>query len=228
LEFATPTDHQGRAAGSAKLMRRVLPVQERARQRIALILSVTEDLLATGPADKITTSMIATAADVPVSSIYRYFPNVQAIFKEMFERLTGDLHRRIQEIVDDSERLPSWRARYLEVMGHLRSLFDESRAYRPLLTLMLTSSELRVVKQQANAQIADHLGRRWARGEDGFHGGDPHLVARMATEIFTSCEAMLAGLSTPAQGRAEDETRFFLEIAVVLERYLAPYLDADA
>lgn len=205
--------------------RRVVPAQQRARDRIELIVSVTERLLATLPANKITTNAVAASADVPVSSIYRYFPNAHAIFIEIFERLTVDLHDRIGAVVSDTERMPSWRERYLAVMGYLRGLFDGDPAYRPLVRLMLTAPDLRAVKARANARIALFLGERWSRGEDGFHGGDPYVVARMVTEIFTSCESMLAGLSDPDHGNADYSNGFFQEVVVMLDRYLSPYLD---
>jgi AcrR family transcriptional regulator len=192
------------------LARRTSPTQKRAHARIALIFSVTERL-------------IAAAADVPVSSIYRYFPNVEAIFKELFEQLTQGLHRHIQLVVDDVERWPSWRARHGEVMGVLRRLLNDNPAYRPLFQLMLSTQALRVVKERANAMIAAHLGARWARGEDGFRGGDAYVVARMATEIFTSFESLAT-----ADGGGPAAEALFAEVAVALESYLSVYLGREA
>jgi AcrR family transcriptional regulator len=203
------------------LTRRTSPTQRRARERIERILAAAQTLLATMPLEAITTSAIAAEAGVPVSSIYRYFPNVQAIFKEMFEELVGELHRRVAAISDDTARWPSWRMRHFQVMQAMRSVLNDHPAYRPLFQLMLSTRELRAVKQRANEMIAAHLGARWRRGEDGFHGGDPDLVARMATEIFTSFEA-LASEADPAFS-----DKLFAETAIALESYLSIYLASD-
>lgn len=203
---------------SIELERRAEPTQRRAQERIDLILAAAEKLLATTPADKITTSSIAAEAGVPVSSIYRYFPNVFAIYKDLFEALTATLHLRVALIVDDPA-IPDWRARHVEVMQALRGILSDNPAYRPLFQLMLTTRELRAVKEQANSQIAAHLAARWSKGLDGFHDGDPLVVARMATEIFTAFEGLTSG-----QEQSAYVERLFAEVEVALERYLSGYL----
>ncbi|MDY6923074.1 MAG: TetR/AcrR family transcriptional regulator [Pseudomonadota bacterium] len=204
------------------LERRTAPMQQRARDRIERVLAATEFLLASTSVDTITTSTIAAEANVPVSSIYRYFPNVFAIYKELFETRVARLHSRIAEILE-TPRFTSWRERHLEVMLALRQTLDEDPPYRPLFHLMLTTRELRIVKEQANAQIAAYLAARWERGLDGFHGGAPLAVARMATEIFTSFETLTSG-----EAPSEWTDRLFTEATVALERYLSAYLEDPA
>jgi len=203
---------------TTELERRAEPMQRRAQERIDVILAATVKLLATTPADKITTSSIAAEAGVPVSSIYRYFPNIFAIYKDLFEALTAKLHGRIAQIADDAT-IPDWRQRHLKVMATLRELLNDDPAYRPLFHLMLTTRELRAVKERANEQISAHLATRWAQGHDGFQGGDPLVVARMATELFTAFEALTSGQAPSAYTE-----RLFAEVEVALERYLSVYL----
>jgi AcrR family transcriptional regulator len=207
---------------ATSLERRTSPTQKRARERIQRILEATAHLLANTPLESITTSTIAAEAGVPVSSIYRYFPNVQAIYKEMFEGLVSQLHLKVAAISDDTKRWPSWRARHREVMRAMRAVMGENPAYPPLFYLMASTRELRALKDNANAQIAAHLAARWARGEDGFHGGDPLIVARMATEIFTAFEVLASG------GDADLAEKLFAETSLALESYLSLYLTADA
>ncbi|HEX8902127.1 TetR/AcrR family transcriptional regulator, partial [Vitreimonas sp.] len=202
---------------ATSLERRTSPTQKRARERIQRILEATAHLLANTPLESITTSTIAAEAGVPVSSIYRYFPNVQAIYKEMFEGLVSQLHLKVAAISDDTKRWPSWRARHREVMRAMRAVMGENPAYPPLFYLMASTRELRALKDNANAQIAAHLAARWARGEDGFHGGDPLIVARMATEIFTAFEVLASG------GDADLAEKLFAETSLALESYLSLY-----
>ena len=65
---------------SVKLTPRVAPVQARARQRVADILDAAQALLETDA--KVTTSTIAAQAQIPVGSIYRYFPNVHSVYRK--------------------------------------------------------------------------------------------------------------------------------------------------
>lgn len=193
-------------------------MQQRARDRIDRVLTATESLLATTSVDTITTSTIAAEAEVPVSSIYRYFPNVFAIYKDLFETRTTQLHASIASILED-ESYTSWRERHLAVMLALRKTLSDDPAYRPLFHLMLTTRELRIVKEHANSQIAAYLAARWERGLDGFQGGAPLAVARMATEIFTSFETLTSG-----EPQSTWTDRMFAEATVALERYLSVYL----
>ncbi|MGH7019529.1 MAG: TetR/AcrR family transcriptional regulator [Brevundimonas sp.] len=204
------------------LERRTAPMQQRARDRIDRVLAATERLLATTSVDTITTSSIAAEADVPVSSIYRYFPNVFAIYKELFETLVSQIHGRIADILENPQ-YTSWRERHLEVMLVLRRTLNEDPAYRPLFHLMLTTRELRIVKEHANAQIAAYLAARWEQGLDGFHGSAPLAVARMATEIFTSFETLTSG-----EAQSEWTDSLFAEATLALERYLSLYLEDPA
>lgn len=203
------------------LERRTAPMQQRARDRIDLVLAAAERLLATTAVDTITTSSIAAEADVPVSSIYRYFPNVFAIYKDLFEVRVAQIHGRIAEILEDAQ-YKTWRERHLAVMLVLRGTLSDDPIYRPLFHLMLTTRELRIVKDQANAQIAAYLAARWEQGLDGFRGGVPLAVARMATEIFTSFETLTSGEIQP-----ELTEQLFVEATVALERYLSFYLADD-
>ena len=219
---APRTPQETTATLAKTLERRTAPMQQRARDRIDSVLAATERLLATNSVDTITTSSIAAEADVPVSSIYRYFPNVFAIYKELFETLVSQIHGRIAEILENPQ-YTSWRERHLEVMLVLRRTLNEDPAYRPLFHLMLTTRELRIVKEHANAQIAAYLATRWEKGLDGFHGTAPLAVARMATEIFTSFETLTSG-----EAQSEWTDSLFAEATLALERYLSLYLEDPA
>lgn len=218
MTSVSPRALQETSTLASTLERRTAPMQQRARNRIESVLAATERLLATTSVDTITTSTIAAEADVPVSSIYRYFPNVFAIYKELFETLVSRIHGRIAEIMENPQ-YTSWRERHLEVMLVLRRTLNEDPAYRPLFHLMLTTRELRIVKEHANAQISAYLAARWEQGLDGFHGSAPLAVARMATEIFTSFETLTSG-----EAQSEWTDSLFAEATLALERYLSLYL----
>lgn len=76
----------------ARLSRRKEAQQERSRQKVETIPTVTRDLLSEGPADKVTTISIVGRAGISVGSLYQFFPNKQSIFYELFRRwLEGTL-----------------------------------------------------------------------------------------------------------------------------------------
>jgi AcrR family transcriptional regulator len=76
--------HDGHMAVSAELRRRQ-PVQERSRKRVERILASALNLLNAGGADAVTTRAIASAAGIPVATVYQFFPNREAILVELLE-----------------------------------------------------------------------------------------------------------------------------------------------
>lgn len=81
---------------------RTKPSQARGKERIHIILVAAHDLFHERGIDVVTTNDIALAAGVPIGSIYRYFPNKEAIIlaladayidevSDLFELIGGQL-----------------------------------------------------------------------------------------------------------------------------------------
>jgi AcrR family transcriptional regulator len=64
-------------------LRRREPVQERSKRRVERILAAAMELLEADGADAVTTRAIAERADVPVATVYQFFPNREAILSEI-------------------------------------------------------------------------------------------------------------------------------------------------
>ena len=77
-----------------KPLRRRQPVQERSRRRVERIRAAALELLETQGVDAVTTRAIAHCADVPVATVYQFFPNRDAILQEI---VTDHLDRRDAE-----------------------------------------------------------------------------------------------------------------------------------
>lgn len=201
------------------LERRVAPRQKRSQVRIQNIVAATKRLLERGQFD-ITTSVVAKEAEVPVSSVYRYFPNIYSIHRTILEEFQGDTDAIVRGILEDPE-MQDWRDSLSRMLMGLRTLIKDTPAYGAVLRLTMTTHELRAVKEAWNLQIAGVLAGRWHQGLDNFKGGDPDLVARLAVEIYTAAEV----LAFEKRAAPEQADAYFNEALVALDRYLAPYLD---
>jgi AcrR family transcriptional regulator len=62
------------------------PLQERSQEKVQRILAVTARLLDEMPVEEITTTLITRAAGVSLSSLYRFFPDREAIFESIVIR----------------------------------------------------------------------------------------------------------------------------------------------
>ncbi|MCB1702957.1 MAG: TetR/AcrR family transcriptional regulator [Pseudomonadales bacterium] len=75
------------------------PSQRRSQQRVSLILEATAEVLRTRGIAEVTTNSIAEQASIPVSSIYQYFPNKEAILVALY----SDYLQSIEEVMDEFE-----------------------------------------------------------------------------------------------------------------------------
>lgn len=67
------------------------PTQSRGNERIRLILQIASDLFSKHGVANVTTNQIATAASIPVGSIYTYFENKDKIVESLLELYHQDL-----------------------------------------------------------------------------------------------------------------------------------------
>lgn len=202
------------------LQRRVAPRQKRSQERIEIIIDATKRLLERDEADSITTSTVAAEANVPVSSVYRYFPNIYSIHLTILEEFKAQTDGIIHGILSNPD-IRDWRVSLTGMIQGLRELVQDTPSYGAVFRLTLTTPELRGVREEWNRRFAEVLAERWREGQDNFQGGDPDMVARMIVEIY--CAAEVIAFEKRADPDMAD--RYFAESMRVLERYISPYLD---
>jgi len=83
-----------------------VPTQARSRQRLRRVLDAADEVLAQeGPA-AFTTTRIARAAQIPVGSVYRFFPDKQAIIEALAVRYWSDFEDLVAAAAEVDERDP--------------------------------------------------------------------------------------------------------------------------
>ena len=195
------------------------PVQRRSQARTDQILSAAKTLLTETPADKITTTDVANHAGIPVSSLYRYFPNIFSIFNALVEPIIEEQNKRISDILDKADAYDGWRLRHHAIMTAIRASFDEHPYYRRLFPMIMARPELHGPKEKLANSIVERLAERWRLGGDGFSGADPVIVARLTTQICLAIETYLVTLDAQ-----DDRDQYFMQLSVNLESYLSNYL----
>ncbi len=201
------------------LKTRDTPKQARAVQRIHVILATTADLLADHPVQQISTTMIANHAGIPVSSIYRYFSDVTHVMRELYLQSAQDLRDKVTQTMDDTEHWPGWRDRLHQIILFQRDHIRLNPFYAPLLIHFLSQRSPIVAEDREREYVTDLMEIRWKRGADGFHGGDPRIVAKTVLQIAVTMEDMIA-----AQPDAYQANIIAEELKTVLGSYLANYL----
>jgi len=201
---------------SKKLDLRTQPKQSRARDRVASILAVTEEMLASG--EKVTTSSIAKKAKIPVGSVYRYFPDINAIYRQLFEMINSEMLDRVQATFQKQDPNVNWNTTFVQCMEIMRDTYKSNPAFGDLL-LMMESPELRESKANVTDNIATAIAQRLRDGPDEFFGDDPVIVARTVVEMATANE-----LSYFLEKDPETRDRLYSEWAKAIGAYLKVYL----
>jgi AcrR family transcriptional regulator len=85
---------------------RNVPLQARSRERLRRILDAADELLAEEGAPAFTTNRIALQAEVPVGSVYRFFPDKEAIVEALALRYWSDFEDLVAAAAETDELDP--------------------------------------------------------------------------------------------------------------------------
>ena len=86
---------------------RNIPRQSRSQQTVDLILDAAGDLFASVGYEAATTNAIAEKAGISIGSLYRYYPDKDAILKELAERYYREQRELFEKVfVPDARYLP--------------------------------------------------------------------------------------------------------------------------
>lgn len=149
---------------------RRVPRQARARARYDLILDTTREILRKEGIGGVTTNRIAEIADIPVSSIYQYFPNKVSILCAVFETYLEEV-REVFEKFDDPEYLTlPWQEFMHLFLEEVLNRERRGKIDKELNTGLGLYAELREIDERhaniANEYISGYLrglGSRWSR-----------------------------------------------------------------
>ena len=200
----------------AELNLRRTPMQSRGQATFERILEATAALLDDVGGERLTTNLIARAAEVNVATLYQYFPNKQAVLLELFRRQS---QQRI-EITDSRLAGLNAAADWRRVVGGLIQAIADDRATTPgaaaLRLLMRSSPDLLSHEQTFSRHMAATLAQELRTA--GVKREQAMLVARCTTEALS---ALLDGWSIESGGR---DNRIVGEAKALVTQYLAPYL----
>ena len=204
------------------LKTRSTPGQKRAQERVKKILNAAAEALQKLQPHQVSTTIIADIADIPVSSIYRYFKTVEDVFDELYAQTTVEIDARVLAVFANDASYPGWRDRLRAVYAELRRYREEHPYYLRLLRSSVSRTGPETVDVSKPIGIPAFLADRWAHGDDGFAGGDPVIVAGVTMQIFLAIENFVA-----ARISSERADAYFDEISLNMESYLANYLSDD-
>ncbi|MFG2136916.1 TetR/AcrR family transcriptional regulator [Streptomyces sp. NPDC048650] len=200
-------------------LRRV-PVQRRSAQRLARILDACAELLEETGYEDLSTRAVAGRADVPIGSVYRFFPNKRAMAEALARRNLDAYADRI------TARLAAPADGRLEWRHAMDVVVDEYLAMKctvPGFALVEFTVPAPQAARRANYDVADRLLALLA----GPLGLDP-AEGRLRTAFLVGVEAADALLQLAFRTDPAGDPEIVAETKRLLRAYLAHHLDTDA
>ena len=130
------------------------PRQARSQERVNQILDVAEHLFIEDGVDKTSTNAIAKQANVPIGSLYQFFPDKQAILYALAERYMQKVHQQLTTSnAEEVQQLPL--AEYVDhIVDSTYRLFEQNPGYHAIfIQVQNTMPELADLEETADAQI---------------------------------------------------------------------------
>jgi AcrR family transcriptional regulator len=198
---------------------RNVPIQARSRQRLRRVLDAADQVLAEQGPGAFTTTRIAQAAGIPVGSVYRYFPDKEAIIEALAVRYWSDFEDLVAAAaeVDELEPLQDPGAIILDALA---AGFRARPGFLALWFGGLRSERVRNATRPTRAAIGRSIERIFA----------VHWPAAAAAARATAAEmVVLAGdglLREAFRRDLEGDERVLTESKLMLDAYIRTRLGA--
>lgn len=200
-------------------LRRV-PRQRRGRERVQRLLEAADRLLAEDGAAALTTTRVAHAADVPVGSLYQYFPNRDAIVEALALRYMGELEQLMAGLAEAAQSEP-FDDPAGEILGAFAAAFRARPGFCALWFGGLRTEELRDATRPTRQVIAASLERVLTAQAPAAEPERTRVVARMTVLVGDGL------LREAFRLRPEGDEELLAEGARLLRGYLARELGIE-
>lgn len=201
------------------------PAQQRSIEKVADILSATEELINEMPLDDITSTMIAKRAKVTRTSLYHFFPSKFDIFDALSSKYRDELRKKVTGYFDPKQHT-DYRVAWDGISGVFSRFFNRNPTASILLLGRKASRQIRYTDEAGASTFATELSRLMnehtdlqAYAEDLDKSGD---VFQIVLELMTATFAF----GVRREGRISKKTREEAKAATLA--YINSCLEAEA
>ena len=211
-------DKKGKSASAAS--KRRVPTQARSLRRYEAILTAAADAFADHGFEATTMEGIAARADTSIGSLYQFFPNKLAVFRELAQRGLALSRETFAKLLGPNPAARPWRELvevmvdgYRELQQHptMRAIFGNIQLYGEY------AEDDAVLLRDMTTTVATLCGV-WA----------PHLEAHQRTVIATLVVNTVATAELLIAREDELGDDLVEETKTLVIRYLEPYVEPPA
>jgi AcrR family transcriptional regulator len=203
-------------------MRRI-PRQVRSQERVKRILDVARELFIAEGYAATTTNAIATHAQVPIGSLYQFFPDKAAILQALALRY-GELLRQQLVAIDNAEIAALPLLAYVDqLIDTADQFFTEHPGYRAIfMEAQGIMPELEALEEAADAQLIQDLARSLARRNAGLESANYEVIAFVLVKVIGTLLWLSLGQEELFRQRLVAETKR------LTLNYLQSYLPSES
>jgi AcrR family transcriptional regulator len=199
---------------------RSMPKQERGERRMQRLLDAAEQIFAERGYKAATTNEIAARAQTSIGTLYRFFPNKEAIVQHLIERYIQELHAVYEKMFQVDVVTMS----LAEMIDHLIDPFVELKSAHPGLVSLFVGPHAALQIPAEFQKLLDEsvlrIEKLWMRRFPHLDQETCHLYAVIFFQIRQALLSLAFSSATPAQEQV------IKEMKTNLFRYLEP-IDAQ-
>ena len=206
---------------ASRLAPRRQPRQERARRTVDTILDTAAALLDEGGIAAFNTNLLAARAGLRVRTVYRYFPNKDAVIAGLAERMTREWDRWFDSFAALADPTADWETVWGEAIDRFYSGVRSLPGGTAVRRAMQAVPALRAIDQRDNARLARTLAAVLRRRTAALPAARLRVVARMVVETAT------ATIDLALHGDVPGPRLLLDELKRMQVRYMRPYIEGE-
>lgn len=193
------------------------PSQKRSIDRVQKILDVVAVLLERHGAEAITTNMIALEAEIPIGSLYQYFPNKHAVLNAVGQRHLERVNLMLSAIFESDLSGKSWEDLIDSVIDSFANFYLTEPGFAPLWSSMKQDPELIEIDRENNIKIAENVSM--ILSQFNVEPAENKIISRIVVEVTDA----ILNRWIREQKDKEFSNRMIIELKIILKSYLTRY-----
>jgi len=175
-----------RAAGSDGALARLVPSQQRSRERFERILDCAAQLLVEKGSDALRMSDIVERSGVPFGSLYQYFPDKTAVIGTLAQRYNDIGRKYVSEAFDAVTTPKDLRVALGRVVDGYYGLFMRQPVTRDIWRATQADRALQALDEEDMEVLAGFLGGALRRLAPDRDGEELAAIARLTMHLIAA------------------------------------------
>lgn len=195
-----------------------VPQQARSREKFDAILGAALRLIHEKGYEQVSMREIAREVNLPIASVYQYFPNKLAVVRQLWEGYTSELSVLLGaelEAVAKDPCVATFHRAVGNVIDHMVAHHRDNPAFLGIWRSVDGSPELRALNRQDTLRVADAIGAAVLKVRPD---ADPNAVL---TRALVACETASATVKLAQELPTERLTGLYETLKSVLIEMLA-------